>query len=109
MLREMNSVIKGLGVYPANMSRNMNIYGGVVFSQKVLLALVNSGMKREEAYKIVQKNAHEAWNKDGGNFKQNIQSDPDVLDHLSSEKLSECFNSEIHKENLQVIWERLGL
>ncbi len=109
MLREMNSVIKGLGVYPTNMSRNMNIYGGVVFSQKVLLALVNSGMKREDAYKIVQKNAHEAWNKDGGNFRQNIESDPDVLDHLSSKKLSECFNCEMHKENLEVIWKRLGL
>lgn len=65
MLREMTEVVKGLGVYPENMSRNLNVYGGVVFSQRVLLALVESGLSREEAYRIVQRHAHDAWNREG--------------------------------------------
>ena len=53
-LSRMNGIIKNLVVYPKNMMKNMNIYGGVVFSQRVLLALVENGMSREKAYKIVQ-------------------------------------------------------
>ena len=74
MLREMTSVVKGLGVYPDNMRRNMNVYGGVVFSQRVLLALVGTGMSREEAYRVVQRNAHTAWNTEGGNFRANLEA-----------------------------------
>ena len=109
MLREMTEVIKGLGIYPKNMFRNMNIYGGVVFSQRVLLALVENGMNREEAYKIVQRNAHLAWNQEGGNFKANLQSDSVIKEHLTSEQLSNCFNTDIHQSNLDVIWKRLGI
>lgn len=65
ILREMTKVIAGLQVYPANMGRNLNIYGGVVFSQRVLLALVDSGLAREEAYRLVQGHAHSAWNVEG--------------------------------------------
>ena len=63
MLIEMTNLVKNLLVYPDNMKRNMNCYGGVVFSQRVLLALVEKGMNREEAYAIVQSCAHTAWNK----------------------------------------------
>ena len=58
MITEMTAIIKGLGVYPKNMLNNLNIYGGVVFSQRVLLALVENGMSREDSYRLVQKNAH---------------------------------------------------
>ena len=109
MLREMTAVIEGLGVYPENMARNMNVYGGVVFSQRVLLALVEAGLSREEAYRIVQRHAHAAWNSEGGDFRANLAGDPEVSAHLSGEQLAECFATELHQANLDVIWERLGI
>jgi adenylosuccinate lyase len=109
MLREMAEVVKGLGVYPENMARNMNVYGGVVFSQRVLLALVESGLAREEAYRIVQRNAHTAWNSEGGDFRANLEADADVTARLSSEQLADCFSTDLHQANLAVIWERLGI
>jgi len=109
MLREMSEVVKGLGVYPENMARNMNVYGGVVFSQRVLLALVESGLAREEAYRIVQRHAHSAWNTDGGDFRANLAADPVVSGRLSGEQLAECFATDLHQANLGVIWERLGI
>jgi adenylosuccinate lyase len=109
MLREMSEVVKGLGVYPENMARNMNLYGGVVFSQRVLLALVESGLAREEAYRIVQRHAHTAWNSEGGDFRANLEADADVTARLSPEQLADCFSTELHQANLKVIWERLGI
>ncbi|SBO44556.1 adenylosuccinate lyase [Cyanobium sp. NIES-981] len=109
MLREMTDVVRGLGIYPENMTRNMNVYGGVVFSQRVLLALVESGLRREEAYRIVQHHAHAAWNRDGGDFRAALEADPSVTERLDPGKLAECFSTEVHRANLPVIWERLGL
>jgi adenylosuccinate lyase len=109
MLREMTDVVKGLGVYPDNMARNMNVYGGVVFSQRVLLALVDTGLNREQAYRIVQRNAHTAWNTEGGNFRANLEADADVTSRLSAEQLADCFSTDLHQENLDVIWQRLGI
>ena len=108
MLREMTSVVKGLGIYE-NMRRNMNVYGGVVFSQRVLLALVGTGMSREEAYRVVQRNAHTAWNTAGGDFRANLETDDDVTSRLSAAELADCFSTALHQENLGVIWERLGI
>jgi adenylosuccinate lyase len=109
MLREMSEVVQGLGVYPENMARNMNLYGGVVFSQRVLLALVESGLGREEAYRIVQRHAHTAWNREGGDFRANLEADPDVTSRLSPDQLADCFATDLHQANLGVIWERLGI
>ncbi|EAQ76193.1 MULTISPECIES: adenylosuccinate lyase [unclassified Synechococcus] len=109
MLREMTAVVKGLGVYPENMSRNLNVYGGVVFSQRVLLALVESGLSREDAYRIVQRHAHDAWNREGGDFRANLAADPEVSTRLNSAQLDACFSSDLHRAQLEVIWERLGI
>jgi adenylosuccinate lyase len=109
MLREMTQVVQGLGVYPVNMARNLNVYGGVVFSQRVLLALVEAGLSREEAYRIVQRHAHAAWNSEGGDFRANLARDPDVTERLSAEQLAECFATDLHRANLDVIWSRLGI
>ena len=87
----------------------MNIYGGVVFSQRVLLALVESGMQREEAYKLVQKHAHDAWNKESGDFRSNLSADKSITDVISEEQLDSCFSSEVHQLNLDVIWKRLEI
>tara|TARA_Y100001968_G_C19429736_1_gene756324 strand:- start:695 stop:1963 length:1269 start_codon:yes stop_codon:yes gene_type:complete len=109
MLHEMTEIIHGLGIYPENMIRNLNLYGGVVFSQRVLLALIENGMTREAAYKIVQENAHSAWNKEGGNFRENLERDKQVCEKLSTETLANCFSTEVHEKNLNTIWERLGI
>ncbi len=107
MITEMTAIIKGLGVYPNNMLNNLNIYGGVVFSQRVLLALVENGMSREDSYRLVQKHAHAAWNQPEGNFQKNLENDPEVMKSLSLDQLSECFSTELHQSNLKVIWDRL--
>ena len=78
MLREATNLVKNLLVYPENMAKNMNCYGGVVFSQRVLLTLIDKGMNREEAYQIVQESAHTAWNKKDGNFHDLIAKDTRV-------------------------------
>ena len=109
MLREMSEVVKGLGVYHENMARNMNVYGGVVFSQRVLLALVESGLSREDAYRIVQLHAHSAWNREGGDFRANLEGDAEVTARLSAEQLAACFATDLHRANLDVIWQRLGI
>jgi adenylosuccinate lyase len=75
----------------------------------VLLALVESGVSREEAYRIVQRNAHTAWNTAGGDFRANLEADADVTARLNREQLAECFSTDLHQANLDVIWQRLGI
>ena len=109
MLRETTAVVNGLCVYPHNMRSNMNVYGGVVFSQQVLLALVSAGLNREAAYRLVQHHAHNAWNREGGNFRASLAADPAVTAHLTPDQLAACFSDECHQANLSVVWDRLGL
>lgn len=109
MLVEATKLIKNLQVYPENMKRNMNVYGGVVFSQRVLLALVDKGISREDAYRIVQANAHQAWNTPGGNFQKLIESDPQVQSQLSADEIAECFNPDYQLRNLQKVYQRLDI
>ncbi len=109
MLVEATGLIKHLQVYPENMERNMNCYGGVVFSQRVLLTLVDKGMSRENAYQVVQSCAHEAWNKSEGNFRELIANHPEVKDRLSEDDLQECFNPHHHLRNLEKVYARLNI
>ncbi|MGB3791050.1 MAG: adenylosuccinate lyase [Phormidesmis sp.] len=109
MLVETTQLIKHLLVYPENMARNMNLYGGVVFSQRVMLTLVEKGISREDAYSIVQSNAHQAWNTPGGNFKKLIESDAQVKEKLSPEEITECFNPDYQLRNLDKIYQRLDI
>lgn len=109
MLKEITSLIKNLRVYPQNMSRNMNVYGGVIFSQRVLLALVEKGMGREEAYRIVQSCAHQAWNQPEGDFHSSIARNPQVTSLLSSQEIEACFDPQYHLRNLEEIYQRLSI
>jgi adenylosuccinate lyase len=109
MLVEITDLVKHLQIYPENMQRNMNLYGGVIFSQRVLLALTEKGMSREQAYAIVQTLAHQAWNTENGNFRQNISQDPQVSATLSEAELAACFDPQHHLQNLDVIYQRLGI
>jgi len=109
MLVEMTEMTRTLLVYPDNMARNMNVYGGVVFSQRVMLALVEKGMRREDAYAIVQAAAHQAWNQPDGNFQALITQDARVTDHLSPDDLKACFDPQHHLKNLDQVYQRLGI
>jgi adenylosuccinate lyase len=109
MLKEMTDLVKHLLVYPENMKRNMNVYGGVIFSQRVLLTLVERGMKREEAYQVVQSCAHRAWNVPQGNFYELISHDPQVTQLLSPAEIEACFAPEHHLKHLDTIYQRLGI
>lgn len=109
MLVEITELVKNLLVYPDNMARNMNCYGGVVFSQKVMLTLVDKGMKREDAYKVVQENAHAAWNQPEGNFHDLISKDARVKDKLSSTEIETCFDPNHHLQHLDEVYQRLGI
>lgn len=109
MLVEITDLIKKLLVYPENMKRNMNVYGGVVFSQKVLLALVEKGMSREDSYSIVQSCAHQAWNQADGNFHDLIAKDNRVTSQLSSAEIEACFDPQHHLKHLDEVYQRLGI
>jgi adenylosuccinate lyase len=109
MLVKFADLTRNLLVHEENMARNLNVYGGVIFSQRVLLSLVSKGMSREEAYRLVQSNAHSAWNTDRGNFKTNLLADPAVMTHLSEDELENCFDPKEHLKNLEQVFARLGL
>ena len=93
MLDRTAQLVEGLVVYPENLAKNLDRAGELYFSEAVLLALVESGMPRQEAYVLVQRNAMRAWKGDG-KFKANLDADPDVAAKLSPEKLDECFDLE---------------
>lgn len=109
MLVEITDLVKHLLVYPENMQRNMNVYGGVVFSQRVLLSLVEKGMSREEAYAVVQSCAHQAWNKPDGDFHALISKDAGVTQLLSPQEIEACFDPQHHLRHLDQIYQRLGI
>lgn len=109
MLHEITHLVKHLQVYPENMERNMNVYGGVIFSQRVLLALVEKGMSRDDAYRVVQSCAHTAWNKPDGNFRELISNAPTINSYLSPDEIAMCFDPQEHLKNLDHIYQRVGI
>ena len=109
MLKETTELVKKLLIYPENMKRNMNVYGGVIFSQRVLLALVEKGMMREDAYTIVQSSAHQAWNQPNGNFQDLISQNEQIKSHLSEAEITACFDPKRHLKHLDDVYQRLGI
>ncbi len=107
MVDRINQIISDLNVYPENMKENMFKFGGVVFSQTVLLKLVEKGQDREAAYKVVQKNAYNAWNKKDGNFKKNVLGDKEILKSLSEKEIEECFNLGNHLKHVETVFNRV--
>jgi len=99
-------VIDGLGVIENNMKRNLMKYGGIIFSQRVLLALIDKGMDRDDAYLVVQSTAHDAWNNEGS-FKENISRDERVSRLFSMEELEELFDYNYHLRYIDEIIDRL--
>lgn len=106
MLNRFNNVVKNLIVHTDNMKRNMYRYGGVVFSQRVLLTLIDKGFSREDAYRLVQKNAHAAWNIEGGDFKANLLTDDEITANLSHDEIKACFDTDDYLKHVDSIFSR---
>ncbi|MDO8453597.1 MAG: adenylosuccinate lyase [Sulfurimonas sp.] len=118
MLHRMNNVIANLTVYPQNMMRNLNLTGGLVFSQRVLLELPIKGVSREDAYRIVQRNAMKVWeeiqqgkpttNEKGESLYLNhLLADEELRNSLSEEAIRECFNFDYYTKNVDKIFARV--
>ncbi len=118
MLHRMNNVIANLTVMPENMMKNLNLTGGLVFSQRVLLELPKAGVSREDAYKIVQRNAMKVWeslqegksttNEKGESlYLQYLLEDKQLREKLNENEIRECFNYEYYTKNVSAIFKRV--
>ena len=118
MLHRMNNVIANLTVFPENMMKNLNLTGGLVFSQRVLLELPLQGVSREDAYRFVQRNAMKVWeeiqqgkpttNEDGESLYLNhLLADEELRSKLSEKQIRECFNYDYYTKNVDAIFNRV--
>jgi adenylosuccinate lyase len=107
MALDLAKMVSGLEVRPVRMARNLAADGGVVYSQRVLLALVDGGMSREDAYRIVQSAALRAVDGDGG-FRANLEADPDVMSRVG-DRLGALFDPSDYLQHVDLAFERLGL
>ena len=106
MLRKMTKMMDGLVVYPDNMMRNLEKTGGLIYSQSVLLALVRKGITREEAYKLVQKNAMQSWEK-GKDFLMLLKKDKEISKLLSVTEIDKTFKLTTQYKNINRIFKRV--
>lgn len=105
-LSRLTSVVDNLVVYPNNMIANMNKFRGLIMSQRVLLALTQAGISREDSYKLVQRNAMKVW-EEGKDFQTELLADTDVLAALSPQEIEEKFNLEYHTKHVDTIFKRV--
>ncbi len=106
MLRELTWVMEGLRIFPDRMRANLEADGGLAFSQSVLLALIDSGCSRDEAYAIAQRAAAAAWD-EGRGFRAALEADPEVTARIATDELAELFRPERFLRNLGGVFERL--
>jgi adenylosuccinate lyase len=108
MLQLFTRIMNGLDVFPERMLANLNMTRGLIFSERVLLALVQAGMVRNEAYLIVQAAAKRVWAYEG-DLESILKTDARITERLSPEQLHDCFNIEHHMRGIDVPFRRLGL
>lgn len=108
MLSRLDGVIQNLIVHKDNMLKNTSLFGGIVFSQKVLLKLCSKGLLREEAYRLTQKNALDAFN-NHGSFLNNLLGDTEITSILSDDEIKQCFNIDEYLKNVENIYKRFDL
>jgi adenylosuccinate lyase len=106
MLVRLTKMLSKLVVYPQQMMDNLNQTGGLIYSQRLLLALVDKGAIRKEAYEHVQQHAMAAW-KGGGSFQDLIEQDPFIVKHLSTKEIATCFNPKAYLRHQQQIFTRV--
>ena len=105
-LHLMINLVKNLIVYPENSIKNLNITRGLVFSQTVLLALINKGITREDAYKLVQTNAMNVWDDQSKTLKNELLKSEEVSKYLTSDEIEDIFNSNKMLDNVDYIFDR---
>jgi adenylosuccinate lyase len=105
-LARLTGVIDKLLIYPANMQKNLDRLGGLVHSQRVLLALTQAGVSREDAYRLVQRNAMPVWRGEG-DFLALLKGDPEVTAALKPEQIEECFDLGYHFKHVDTIFQRV--
>jgi adenylosuccinate lyase len=105
-LHRMAGVIENLLVYPEHMQANLDRLGGLVYSQRVLLALTQAGISREDAYRLVQQNAMKVW-QEGGDFLSLLKADPEVSAKVDAETLADCFDPGHHTKHVGNIFARV--
>ncbi|EKM3849722.1 adenylosuccinate lyase [Listeria monocytogenes] len=108
ILNRFGNIVKNLMVFPENMKRNMDRTLGLIYSQRVLLALIDKGLAREAAYDVVQPRAMEAWEKQVP-FRELVEQDATITENLSAEEIADCFDYNYHLKNVDLIFDRLGL
>lgn len=106
MLNRFNGVVKNLVVHEKNMLKNTNKFGGIVYSQRVLLKLIEKGLTREDAYRLVQRNALDAFENDG-DFRINLLNDKDVEKLLTPKEIDAIFNKSDFLKNVDIIYSRV--
>jgi len=106
LLNRLNGVVKNLVVHKENMLANMNKFKGLVFSQGVMLKLTQKGVKREDAYKVVQSNAMKTWDKKE-DFYTNLSKDKLIKKYLTTKELDQLFNLQYHTKNVNYIFSRV--
>ncbi|WP_261806903.1 adenylosuccinate lyase [Lapidilactobacillus luobeiensis] len=107
-LTRFDRILTDLGVFPEKMLQNLNLTHGLIFSQRVLLKLVESGLSREQAYDLVQGKTALVWN-EGADFKTLLAEDPQVMAQLTPEQLDDAFDYRWHLRRVDLIFKRLGL
>ncbi|MDR6771395.1 adenylosuccinate lyase [Azospirillum sp. BE72] len=105
-LVRLTGMMEKLVVYPERMQKNLDDLGGLVFSQRVLLALTQAGMSREDSYKAVQRNAMQVWEK-GGNYLDLLSNDPDIAKHIGRDKLEPMFDMTYHTKHVDTVFKRV--
>ncbi|KPG69612.1 adenylosuccinate lyase [Enterococcus sp. RIT-PI-f] len=108
MLHRFGNIVKNLTVFPDNMKRNMNATFGLIYSQRVLLKLIDHGLTREEAYDLVQPKTAEAWDEQT-DFRPLLEADQQIMSILSSEDLDDAFDYRHHLKQVDTIFARVGL
>ena len=108
MLNKFIEVVSGLKVYPDNMLSNLARTRGLIFSQRVLIALMNKGLARTKAYDLVQKAAMQTW-RGTGNFKDNLLAVPEAARYLSAKELDKIFDLDFYLRNVNKIFKKVGL
>ena len=108
MLKRFGNIVKNLTVFPENMKRNMNATFGLIYSQRVMLKLIDHGMTREQAYDLVQPKTAQAWDEQT-DFRPLLEADPAITDVLSKADLDDAFDYNHHLKQVDTIFERVGL
>jgi adenylosuccinate lyase len=108
MLSLFTGIVRGLNVYPERMRQNLELTQGLVFSQRVLLALIETGLSRQDAYAIVQRNAMRAW-KERSPFRRLLEADPELATRLDAANLDEIFDYGVYTQHVDDSFRRLGL